>query len=142
MTVEAEPGTRWTKVTQLVITVVAVTAIPWVVWATSRIHSMDLSIVKLETFASAGGRFTAEHGETLRLEIAAENVAENLKIWQEIAVIQGRWIKEISVLNTQIATLPQTMKIPPIWWEEYVKTEFARQHSRISDLEKAIDDRK
>jgi len=126
---------KWAKVTQLILTAVAITAIPWCVWATTMIHKMDMSVVKLETFASAGGRFTAEHGQNLRLEIAAQHSAENTKIWQELANIQSKWLKEISQLNTQIATIPQTLQIPPKWWEEHVKSEFARHDSRISALE-------
>jgi hypothetical protein len=132
-----EPGNggKWVKITQLILTAVAVTAIPWCVWATSRIHSMDVSVAKLEMFASAGGRFTAEHGQNLRLELAAQQALENTKIWQELANIQGKWLKEISTLNTQIATMPQTLQLPPKWWEEYVKSEFARHENRITALE-------
>jgi hypothetical protein len=132
-----EPGNggKWVKITQLILTAVAVTAIPWCVWATSRIHSMDVSVAKLEMFASAGGRFTAEQAQTLRLEIAAQHASENTKIWQELANIQSRWLKEMSTLNTQIATMPQQLQLPPKWWEDYVRSEFERLNGRITSLE-------
>jgi hypothetical protein len=142
MTAAANQNDKWVKVTQLILTAVALTAVPWCIWTTTRIHSMDVSIVKLETFASAGGRFTAEHGQNMRLEIAAQHASENSKIWQELANIQSKWLKEISTLNTQIATMPQTLQIPPEWWEEYVKTEFARHNARIAALEEVIPNKK
>jgi hypothetical protein len=126
---------KWIKVTQLVLTAVAVTAIPWCIWATSRIHAMDVAVAKLDTFAAVGGRFTQENGQTLRLELMAHHAAENAKVWQELAAIQSKWLKEISILNTQIATLPQSLTLPPKWWEEYVKTELTRHDQRISVLE-------
>jgi hypothetical protein len=129
---------KWAKVTQLIMTGVAITAIPWCIWATTMIHSMDVSIAKLETFASAGGRFTAEHGQTLKLEIMGLQAAENAKIWQELASIQGKWLKEISTLNTQIATLPQNLKLPPEWWEKYVRGEISNLDRRIAAIETSM----
>jgi hypothetical protein len=138
MSDEQGNGSKWAKITQIIMTGVAITAIPWCIWVTSRIHSMDLSIAKLETFASAGGRFTSEHGQALRLEIQAQTAAESAKIWQELANIQNRWLKEISAINTQMATLPQTLQLPPRWWEEYVRNEFNNQDKRISLLESKV----
>ena len=129
---------KWAKVTQMIMTAVAITAIPWCVWATTMIHSMDVSIAKLDTFARAGGRFSAEHGQTLRLEIMAAQAAENARIWQELASIQGKWLKEISALNTQIATLPQNLQLPPEWWEKYVRGEITDLDRRIAAIENQI----
>ena len=127
--------TKWVRVAQVVVAIVAATAIPWCAWFTTQIHSMQVSIAKLEEFAKAGDRFTASDGERLRLEIQAQSSADLAKVWKEMSNIQARWLKEISAMNTQIALLPQTIIIPPKWWEDYVRTELAKIEIRVSKLE-------
>ena len=117
---------KWIKITQLLLTVIAVTAVPWCVWATARIHHIELGVRELETFAAVGGRFTQENARTLRLELMSLHAAELATVW-----------KELNTLNTQVATLPQTLTIPPKWWEEFVRTELNRLDRRISTLEAA-----
>ena len=127
--------TKWVRVAQVVVAIVAATAIPWCAWFTTQIHYMQVSIAKLEEFAKAGDRFTASDGERLRLEIQAQSSADLAKVWKEMSNIQARWLKEISAMNTQIALLPQTIIIPPKWWEDYVRTELAKIEIRVSKLE-------
>ena len=127
--------TKWVRVAQVLTATVAVTAIPWCVWVTNRIHAMDITVTKLESFASVGGRFTVDNGHALRLEMQHYTTIEASNLWKELASTKTQWLKEIADLNTRIAMLPQTLQIPPKWWEDYVKNEFDKVDRRMTAIE-------
>jgi hypothetical protein len=81
-------------------------------------RGLDTRVVKLEGFAGQGGRFTEDMAAKMKLEL------------------QNEWLQEIAAIRRQIDTLPQTLQIPPVWWEQYVKTEFTRLEGRIEAHER------
>jgi len=104
----------------IVIALATIVVVPWCRGVESRLiemqrdnHAMDARLVRLEGFASQGDRFTAAMASTMKLEL------------------QNEWLKEISEIRRQIDVLPQTLQIPPPWWESYVKGEFKRLEQRI-----------
>ena len=82
-------------------------------------RGLDTRVVKLEGFANVGDRFTAGMAAQLKLEL------------------QNEWLQEIAAIRRQIDTLPQTLQMPPVWWEQYVKAEFKRIDQRLEAHEKA-----
>jgi len=74
-------------------------------------------VLKLESFAGEGDRFTARDANTMKLQL------------------QNDWLRELSLLKDQITKLPSTIQVPPVWFEQYVRTEFARQEQRLNKLE-------
>jgi uncharacterized membrane protein len=104
----------------IVIALATIVVVPWCRGVESRLiemqrenQAMDARLVRLEGFANQGDRFTAAMASTMKLEL------------------QNEWLKEISEIRRQIDVLPQTLQIPPAWWEQYVKGEFKRLEQRI-----------
>ena len=126
---------KWTHVWRVIVGTVVVTVVPWCVWVTSRIHAMDVAVSRLQDFAQVGDRFTTAHGDRLKLEVQAEISNNMSRTWQELAAIKSEWLKELSAINTQIAMIPQTLQIPPKWWEGYVRDEFRKTDERLRQLE-------
>jgi hypothetical protein len=87
--------------------------VTWGAWATQAVYGHDSRLAKLEGFAGEGERFTKSQADKMRAEL------------------QSEWLKEISEIRRQIDTLPQTLQIPPPWWEQYVREEFNRMNRRI-----------
>ena len=110
----------------IVIALATIVVVPWCRGVESRLieiqhenHAIDARVVRLEGFASQGDRFTASMGSQMKLEL------------------QNEWLKEVSEIRRQIDLLPQTLQIPPVWWEQYVKAEIERVEARIDKLEQA-----
>ena len=108
----------------IVIALATIVVVPWCRGVESRLieiqrenHNIDARVVRLEGFASQGGRFTEDMGDKMKLEL------------------QNQWLKEISEIRRQIDLLPQTLQIPPPWWESYVKGEIKRVEARIDKIE-------
>jgi hypothetical protein len=108
------------------IALVTVVVVPWCRGVESRLieiqrdgFSLDSRVVKIEGFANQGDRFTAGMAAQMKLEL------------------QNEWLTEISAIRRQIDTLPQTLQMPPVWWEQYVKAEFKRIDQRLDAHEKA-----
>jgi len=112
------------KITQLAvpvfIAIATVVVVPWCRGIESRLYemtkddqSMNGRVIRLESFANQGDRFTASDANAMKLEL------------------QNAWLKEVSEIRRQIDTLPQTLQMPPVWWEQYVRTEFQRINERI-----------
>ena len=112
------------KVTQLAvpvfIAVATVVIVPWCRGIESRLYemakddqSMNGRVIRLESFANQGERFTASDANSMKLEL------------------QNAWLKEVSEIRRQIDTLPQTLQMPPVWWEQYVRSEFQRVNERL-----------
>jgi hypothetical protein len=116
------------KVTQLAvpvfIAVATVVIVPWCRGIESRLYemakddqSMNGRVIRLESFANQGERFTASDANSMKLEL------------------QNAWLKEVSEIRRQIDTLPQTLQMPPVWWEQYVKSEIRRLEQRLDSHE-------
>jgi uncharacterized membrane protein len=104
----------------ITIALATIVVVPWCRGVESRLieiqrenHAMDARVVRLEGFANQGDRFTAAMASTMKLEL------------------QNEWLKEISEIRRQIDLLPQTLQLPPIWWEQYVKGEIKRLEDKI-----------
>ena len=109
----------------IVIALLSIIVVPWCRGVESRLieiqresHSLDSRVVTLEGFANQGDRFTAAMAAQMKLEL------------------QNEWLREVAAIRRQIDTLPQTLQIPPVWWEQYVKTEIKRLEGRIEAHEK------
>ena len=109
----------------VVIALATIVVVPWCRGVESRLieiqrdgHSLDSRVVTLEGFANQGDRFTSQMAAQMKLEL------------------QNEWLQEIGAIRRQIDTLPQTLAIPPVWWEQYVRTEFKRLEERIEAHER------
>jgi len=109
----------------IVIALATIVVVPWCRGVEARLieiqresHSLDSRVVKIEGFAGQGGRFTEDMAAKMKLEL------------------QNEWLKEISEIRRQIDTLPQTLQMPPVWWEQYVRTEFQRVNERLDAHER------
>ena len=109
----------------IVIALATIVVVPWCRGVESRLieiqresHSIDSRVVTLEGFANQGDRFTAAMAAQMKLEL------------------QNEWLREVAAIRRQIDTLPQTLQIPPVWWEQYVKTEIKRLEQRIEAHER------
>lgn len=104
----------------ITIALATVIVVPWcrsieqrLVEIQNEAHDYDTRIIRLEQFAAQGDRFTATQAAAMKLEL------------------QNQWLKEISEIRRQIDMLPQTLQIPPQWWEDYVRQEFERVNKRL-----------
>ena len=111
----------------IIIAIAAVLVVPWCRGIETRLYemtkddqSMNGRVIRLEEFAGRGDRFTKSESEAMKLEL------------------QNQWLKEIGEIRRQIDTLPQTLQMPPVWWEQYVRTEFERVNQRLDSHEKKI----
>jgi hypothetical protein len=111
----------------LFITIATVVVVPWCRGIEARLfqltkddHSLNGRIIKLEDFAAQGDRFTATQAAQMKAEL------------------QNEWLKEVGAIRRQIDTLPQTLQIPPVWWEQYVRSEFQRVNERLDSHEKKM----
>jgi hypothetical protein len=109
----------------IVIALVTVVVVPWCRGVESRLieiqedfYSVDSRVMRLEGFANQGDRFTSQMAAQMKLEL------------------QNEWLKEVAAIRRQIDTLPQTLQMPPVWWEQYVRTEFKRLEQRIDSHER------
>ena len=109
----------------IVIAFMTVIVVPWCRGIEARIvdiqdegNNYDKRILKLEGFAGEGERFTKSQADKMKAEL------------------QNEWLKEIGEIRRQIDMLPQTIQIPPQWWEKYVREEFIRVNQRLDAHEK------
>ena len=108
----------------LIIALVSVVVVPWCRGIEVRLidlqrsdHSTENRVVALEQLNSKDERFTASMAATMKLEL------------------QNEWLREIAAIRKQIDTLPQTLQMPPVWWEQYVKSEIRRLEQRLDSHE-------
>ena len=108
----------------LIIALVSVVVVPWCRGIEVRLidlqrsdHSTENRVVALEQLNSKDERFTASMAATMKLEL------------------QNEWLREIALIRKQIDTLPQTLQMPPVWWEQYVKSEIRRLEQRLDSHE-------
>lgn len=106
--------------------IIACAALAWSV-------SLNARVMKLELWQA--GTTTTFYSSSDHLAYASQQQAELNKIWLRLADIESERLKEIGRIETQIATLPQTLQNPPKWWEEYVKSNLIKLDARLEKVE-------
>lgn len=93
------------------------------------IRTTQLEMWKAET---SGNRWNSQ----MQADYAAGQARELTRIWAEMATMKTDWIKGMNDINLKLAALPQSLQLPPKWWEDYVRSNFAEHNARIKELEK------
>jgi hypothetical protein len=101
-------------------------ALGFCIWMATEIT--DLKVWRAET---AGNRFTAG----MQADYASRQAAEISGIWREMANMKTEWLREINAMNLKLTQLPQTLQVPPKWWEDYVRGMLSEHGTRIKELE-------
>lgn len=102
-------------------------ALAFCVWMATEIA--DLKEWRAET---SGNRWSSLN----QVDYAQKQTAEITRIWQEMAIMKTDWLKSIGEVNLKLAQLPQSLQVPPKWWEEYVRENIRSHDDRLKALEK------
>lgn len=95
--------------------------IGWGVWVTGEVY-------KAQAWMSLGPRFTPAHASEMEIRTRAETDRKIEALARTIAA-------DISDIKLSISKLPT--EVPPKWWEDYVRENFASHDRRIRELEGA-----
>ena len=135
MTITQVTNGRAANWIRLALGIAGILIVPWCVYITFTLRDITLEINRLTIYSEVGGRFTAEHAQQLRMEVQANLERESGRVALQMEKNQREWLLALATLKNQLDMLPQTLVLPPKWWEDYVKIEITTLNQRIKILE-------
>lgn len=94
------------KFVQILIPVLGISLVPWAIYVTGNLHSLDVRTTKIESWMSLGPRFTPADADALRMKILSEVKiqadANNAAILQKLDQLEA----VIVDLKVQLAKRP------------------------------------